>query len=239
MNGDFPDALRRTASIRTCGTRRPFEHDQKHGWRFLRISADFRCCQAFLGEKSPSNEQVPERTSSKSCGRPWGHLFWCMETQQSIVVGSRQIANPCLRSDQPTSSPRADRHGSTQNLRDVPKRRDGIGASLKFDFGSRNPCGNQETSFRSRKGSSDSNPTFGSGRSTILQLPIITPSFNRDHLVQALAPLYRGMTHSFLVEHADSSPAEIEAANEMLCAEFELQKPYLRERWKAKVEVKS
>jgi hypothetical protein len=62
---------------------------------------------------------------------------------------------------------------------------------------------------------------------------------NRDHLVQALAPLYRGMTHSFLVEHADSSPSEIEAANEMLCSEFELQKSYLRERWKAKIEVKS
>ncbi len=62
---------------------------------------------------------------------------------------------------------------------------------------------------------------------------------NRDHIVQALAPLYRGMTHSYLVEHADSSPQEIEAANEMLCGEFELQKPYLRERWKAKVEVKS
>jgi len=62
---------------------------------------------------------------------------------------------------------------------------------------------------------------------------------NRDHLVQALAPLYRGMTYSFLVEHADSSPAEMETASEMLCAEFELQKPYLMERWKAKVEVKS
>ena len=62
---------------------------------------------------------------------------------------------------------------------------------------------------------------------------------NRDHLVQALAPLYRGITHSFLVEHADSSSAEIEAANEMLCSEFELQKSYLREKWKAKVEVKS
>ena len=61
---------------------------------------------------------------------------------------------------------------------------------------------------------------------------------NRDHIVQALAPLYRGMTHSFLVEHADSSPAEIAAAEEMLCSEFELQKSYLRERWKAKVEVK-
>jgi hypothetical protein len=62
---------------------------------------------------------------------------------------------------------------------------------------------------------------------------------NRNHLVQALAPLYRGMTHSFLVEHADSSPAEMEAANEMLCTEFEKQKPYLKERWNARVEVKS
>jgi hypothetical protein len=47
------------------------------------------------------------------------------------------------------------------------------------------------------------------------------------------------MTYSFLVEHSDSSPAEMEAASEMLCGEFELQKPYLMERWKAKVEVKS
>jgi len=62
---------------------------------------------------------------------------------------------------------------------------------------------------------------------------------NRNHLIQALTPLYRGMTHSFLAEHADSSPAEMEAANEMLCVEFELQKAYLREKWKAKVEVKS
>jgi hypothetical protein len=62
---------------------------------------------------------------------------------------------------------------------------------------------------------------------------------NRDHLVQALAPLYRGMTFSFLVEHSDSSPTEIEAMSERLCVEFERQKPYLREKWNAKVEVKS
>jgi hypothetical protein len=31
----------------------------------------------------------------------------------------------------------------------------------------------------------------------------------------------------------------MEAASEMLCSEFELQKPYLRERWKTKVEVTS
>jgi hypothetical protein len=62
---------------------------------------------------------------------------------------------------------------------------------------------------------------------------------NRDHLVQALAPLYRGMTFSFLNEHSESSPAEMEAVSESLCLEFALQKPYLREKWKATVEVKS
>jgi len=62
---------------------------------------------------------------------------------------------------------------------------------------------------------------------------------NRDHLVQALAPLYRGMTFSYLVEHSDSSPAEMEAVSEALCVEFVRQKPYLREKWKEKAEVKS
>jgi hypothetical protein len=47
------------------------------------------------------------------------------------------------------------------------------------------------------------------------------------------------MTYSFLVAHSDSSPDEMEAESETLCVEFERQKAYLRERWKAKVEVKS
>jgi hypothetical protein len=41
------------------------------------------------------------------------------------------------------------------------------------------------------------------------------------------------------MEHADSSATELEAVNESLCAEFERQKPYLMEKWKAKIEVKS
>jgi hypothetical protein len=57
---------------------------------------------------------------------------------------------------------------------------------------------------------------------------------NRDHVVQALVPLYRGRMYSFFLEHADSSPEEIEADSEILCLEFERQKPYLVERWKAK-----
>jgi hypothetical protein len=54
---------------------------------------------------------------------------------------------------------------------------------------------------------------------------------NRDHIVQALVPLYRGRTLSFLLENGDRSEEEIEKNVESLCGEFERQKPYLLEIW--------
>ena len=57
---------------------------------------------------------------------------------------------------------------------------------------------------------------------------------NRDHLLQSLVPLYRGRIFSFLAEHHSSTPDEIEADTEKLCLEFERQKAYLLEKWKAK-----
>jgi hypothetical protein len=57
---------------------------------------------------------------------------------------------------------------------------------------------------------------------------------NRDHLVQALVPLYRGRLFSYLAEFANSTPDAMEAQTEILCQEFERQKPYLVERWTAK-----
>jgi hypothetical protein len=40
------------------------------------------------------------------------------------------------------------------------------------------------------------------------------------------------MLYSFLVQHANSSADEMEAAAEELGLEFERQKPYLVEQWK-------
>src|SRR5580692_942384 len=59
-------------------------------------------------------------------------------------------------------------------------------------------------------------------------------SIARDHILQSLVPLYRGQLFSFLADHAQSTPEEMEADTEALCLEFERQKPYLIERWKAK-----
>lgn len=57
---------------------------------------------------------------------------------------------------------------------------------------------------------------------------------NRDHLLQSLVPLYRGRIYSYLVQHHNSTPEEMEEDTENLCHEFEKQKPYLLEKWKAK-----
>ncbi len=57
---------------------------------------------------------------------------------------------------------------------------------------------------------------------------------SRDHIVQALAPLFRGRAFTFLTENRYSSTSEVEGSIESLCLEFERLKPYLLEIWNAK-----
>jgi len=54
---------------------------------------------------------------------------------------------------------------------------------------------------------------------------------NRDHILQALVPLYRGMSLSSLLEDRNPSGENMEAREESLCGEFERLKPYLIEIW--------
>jgi hypothetical protein len=57
---------------------------------------------------------------------------------------------------------------------------------------------------------------------------------NRDHIIQALAPLFRGRVVTFLKENRNTSAGEVESNVERLCLEFEHQKPYLLEIWKTR-----
>jgi hypothetical protein len=54
---------------------------------------------------------------------------------------------------------------------------------------------------------------------------------SRDHIVQALVPLYRGRALTFLLENRDGSEEDIERNLESLCGDFERLKPYLLEVW--------
>ncbi|MFZ1005281.1 MAG: hypothetical protein WAN65_00485 [Candidatus Sulfotelmatobacter sp.] len=57
---------------------------------------------------------------------------------------------------------------------------------------------------------------------------------SRDHIIQALAPLFRGRALTFLTENRNTSADRVEANIESLCLEFERLKPYLLEMWSGK-----
>jgi hypothetical protein len=53
----------------------------------------------------------------------------------------------------------------------------------------------------------------------------------RDHVVQALVPLFRGRAVTFLTENRDASAEQVEARIEELCQTFERERPYLVDSW--------
>jgi hypothetical protein len=200
-------------------------------------SSDFRCCQVFLGDKSQAMKG-PGTDIVEVLRQTVGNLFWCLETQQSLWLD-------CERS-QPVPS-----FGPAHELTSEPADLDRCRIFEMFRSGVRelepilSSILDPETHSEIKNIVSLEEGQFRFKSDIwVRTLYDFAASYhhaviNRDHLVQALAPLYRGMTYSFLLEHSDSSSAEMEAASERLCVEFELQKPYLMERWKAKVEVKS
>ncbi len=54
---------------------------------------------------------------------------------------------------------------------------------------------------------------------------------NRDHLLQALTPVYRGRTSSYILENHGASLGELRARMESLEGEYERLKPYLVQSW--------
>jgi hypothetical protein len=196
------------------------------------MSAGLKCGQYFLGPKTAS----PSGTGPDivdAIRQTVGNLFWCMEANQATWLG--------LTNSQPVPT-----FGPEHELTS-----DGAPASPEkiFDL------------FRS--GVAELEPILASilTQDTHAQIKAIALSdpvrfhfvpelwvktlyefaasyhhavLNRDHLVQALVPLYRGRLYSFLLEHANSSAETMEAQSEILCQEFERQKPYLVERWTGK-----
>jgi hypothetical protein len=57
---------------------------------------------------------------------------------------------------------------------------------------------------------------------------------SRDHIIQALAPLFRGRAYTFLTENRNASAADVENSIEGLCLVFERLKPYLLQMWKSR-----
>jgi glucosylglycerate synthase len=57
---------------------------------------------------------------------------------------------------------------------------------------------------------------------------------SRDHIIQALAPLFRGRVLTFLTENRSGTAEDVENNIESLCLEFERLKPYLLQLWETR-----
>lgn len=201
------------------------------------ISSNFRCCQAFLGQKlqpaSGASTDIVEVLRQTV-----GSLFWCMESQQPTWLeckGAQSVQT----------------FGPGQELTLEPNDLDLRRILEMFRTGVAELGPILSSILDAATHAEIKNVVECNGNACRFQPDLWVRTLydfaasyhhdvmNRDHLVQALVPLYRGMTYSFLMEHSDSSADEMEAANESLCVEFERQKPYLAEKWIAKMEVKS
>src|ERR1700681_1218886 len=201
------------------------------------LTSDCRCCHGYLGEKPPPPDGAgPDLV--EVLRQTVGSLFWLLETHQQAWM-ERKGSEPV-----PTFGPE---HAVTSEPMELNRTRmfemfkTGVKElepiletilSPETLLGIQSIAALHEHSFR-----------FGADL-WVTVLYEFAASYhhsviNRDHMVQALVPLYRGKIYAFLAEFSDASATEMEAASENLCLEFERQKPYLTEKWKAGVEVKS
>jgi hypothetical protein len=201
------------------------------------LTSDYRCCQVYLGEKPPPPDGAgPDLV--EVLRQTVGSLFWLLETHQQQWV-ERQGSEPV-----PTFGPD---HAVTAEPMELNNSRmfEMFQTGVKELGPVLEPILSPET-LSSLKGIATlERHSFRFPEELwVTMLYEFAASYhhsviNRDHLVQALVPLYRGKIYSFLTEFSESSATDMEAVSENLCLEFERQKPYLTEKWKAGVEVKS
>jgi glucosylglycerate synthase len=194
------------------------------------MSNAYRCCQTYLG---------PKKRASSSAGivetirRTVGGIFWCLESTDSFWL--KGIEPEPLRTTGPDhqlthESIRVDRRKLLEMYRSgVAQLAQILGSILDAETHAEliRLAGLDENIFHL------SNPLW------VRVLYEFAAAYHhavlhRDHLVQAIVPIYRGRVYSFLTQHRSSGSDAMEADLEDLCQEFERQKAYFIERWKTK-----
>ncbi len=194
------------------------------------IGGGLKCGQSFLGPKiaPPTGTDIVEIIRQTV-----GNFFWCMETNQATWLrGSNSQPVPTFGPDHELS------------LDGVPPSQEKIFELFRSGVSELEPilasilAQDTHAEIKAIALSDRSNFHFPAELwvKTVYEFAASYHHavLNRDHLVQALVPLYRGQLYSFLLEHANASAEAMETQSEALCQEFERQKPYLVERWKVK-----
>ena len=193
------------------------------------IAGRRRICQSFLGDK----EHVERNTADlvPALRQTAGTLFAGLEPDfgmWSAVIGSEPIPSTGSDSQVLLDAVRINR----KRLRDA----FAIGvAELESVFQSiLSPPTLVELQRISRLGEDDFNYPAELWVKTVYEFAAAYQKsvISRDHIIQALAPLFRGRAVTFLMENHDASSDKVESNIEDLCLVFERLKPYLLQMWK-------
>jgi hypothetical protein len=194
------------------------------------ISNDFRSCQAYLGPKARTGSSAGVVDAIR---QTVNGLFWCMESTSAYWL--KGVESQPLRTIGPdhqlTNEPiRVNRKKLFQMYSSgVAELSQILGTILDHET-------HQELV---RLGSLDETSFRMSDELWVRTAYEFAAAYhrsviNRDHLVQAFIPIYRGRVCSFLSQHRTSDSAEMEVDLENLHQEFERQKDSFIERWNTK-----
>jgi len=193
------------------------------------VAGKYRCCQAPLGPRTVA--QGSHRPGlSETFGQVVGSLFSLLETQAPVWLsraGSEPLPTVGAAPPPPLESPPIDGERLLQsfgtNMRDLRTILDTI---LEPATESALEEASQSRPDRLRF-------TDELWVATVYQFLATHHAgvMRREHVTQALLPLYLARTGSFVLQHAESETAAIEADLEALCLQFERAKPYLVQRW--------
>jgi hypothetical protein len=192
------------------------------------IAGGFRICQSFLGMKPHVERQAADLVPALR--QTIGVLFSSMEqtfSLWSVATGSQPVPTNGVEQQATLDPLRVNR----KRLREM---FDSGVAQLESVFQSiLSPATLTELQNIAREGEDEFRYPAELWVKTIYEFAVAHRKavINRDHIIQALAPLFRGRALTFLVENRNSSAAEVESHIENLCLEFERLKPYLLEMW--------
>lgn len=191
------------------------------------LAGGFRCCQAGLNPRPAGSSRTPFGELFEQVVQS---AFACLERHAPYWLGRNGSEPMPLASPPPSEvveAPAVDGSRLTQAF-----------AKDIHDLGSVLKCILSADTFASlerlaeKQGASLRYPD-GLWVSTVYEFLLAYRSgvMRREHIVQALAPLYLGRTGSFLQQYAAARDAEVDDALESLCREFERSKPDLIQRW--------
>lgn len=202
-------------------------------WMAINAMANsYRCCQVYLGPKPRSSGGAGVVNAIRST---LSSLFWCVESTESFWLGE---AEP-----EPLHTIGPDHQLTNESIRIDRKKflemfKSGVAELSQILAAILDADTHAELIRLAGTGESE----FRLGNPLWVRIIYECASayhhsvMNREHLVQAMIPIYRGRVYSFLAQHRSSGAEAMEADLEDLCREFANQKAFFIERWKTKRE---